>query len=146
MKTHHPPHGSVELRHSGRVIVMRFVGAFNREGVLQLGENLGALWEQMGQPERWATLADLREWEGSTEDSLEAAVSLLGWMHAHGHVAEARLFTNSLMPRIVSRQQAQHPAGLLEQHFRDETQAWAWLASLGFERDAPSQNTHTSRA
>lgn len=130
-------HGDFSVAYRQNVMVMCLLGSFNLEGAHALFARMQTCWVEMGRPVRWATLTDLRDWEGGTLDAFSFARTMQNWAAEHGAVAGALLFSERFMEQFLTYHVPPLESPLKRGSFCDETQALAWLETEGFPMSQP---------
>lgn len=125
-------HGHFTLAWHDTVCLIRTVGIFNDAATSASFSALTQSWEQMGSPQRWVLLVDMRPWEGGTPESFVTARKMAEWTFCHGLAASLRLHSGLFLPRVVDRQRVldNSPAPIVD--FKHPLEVIAWLTEHGF--------------
>lgn len=120
-------HGLIEVNVDQKIITAKYVGLFNRDGLVrELGKLRQAIDELL--PEPFAILIDDLELEGGTPDAYEALEEFNQWLNTQPLAAKATVVTSSARLKIIdarvpSRKQQNHQA------FQSIAEAEEWLQS-----------------
>lgn len=123
------PHGNFDISVRGDILIVRLSGSWNLEGA----KSFFAVYKERIMEQglsRFGVLADFRELEGATPDSIVYFEEISRWTYDHGQVARAQLLASSLAAYIsaqVTRDKIIFPI----RSFESEPDALAWLADQG---------------
>ena len=122
-------HGTYDLKLQGEIIIIRFFGAWNTEGVKAFFETLKSFVLEK-QFKQFGTLSDFRKFEGATPHAMKYVEKIPQWNAKHGQIARAQILSHALTDYIVNK-----PAYGSEffsiNNFEDEEIALAWLEEQG---------------
>lgn len=131
MSTRGPAHGEFSLSWHGEVLVARYDGVFNEEGVLS---HAGAILTRINDCPRWGLLSDARAWSGFTPEAMLASRTLVDACFARGLVAIAILVPchtfEKMSRQVVDRGASAGPAYSFAP---DPATAIEWLATHGLQ-------------
>ena len=98
-------------------------------------ESIQQAWRAAGQPDHWAHVMDLHQWQGGTESGFAASHALLAWATAHGAHAVVRIHQFNFLARVTEHQGVFDgiDVPIITVHTREE--AWVWLEGHGFRSD-----------
>ena len=125
-------HGKIDISVEGQIVIARYIGLFNREGVQAELERLKTIITQL--PEGpFAMLVDDLKLEGGTPDAYDEVEAFNRWLQDYPMIAKATVVESTvklkiLEARIPSRQQQNSRAFMS----MEDAQAWllAQLASV----------------
>lgn len=122
-------HGSFELAVSNRTLIIKAIGAWNYETMLQFGSEYIQLVEQF-QSDTWACLIDLEEWDLATPDIWEYA-DQLGELSNDSKLKYQAVICASNIQQILVAKNQQALTNVETKFCDDLPQARAWLKSVG---------------
>lgn len=130
------PHGVCKVQWCDQVCFAILQGSFNSEGVLVMLASIQQAWRDAGEPEHWAHVMDLHQWQGGTESGFAASHELLVWATAHGAHAIVRIHTVGFLARVTENQGVFDGIEVPIITVTTREQAWDWLDTHGFRCDA----------
>lgn len=143
------PHGTCTVRWYDQVCFAVLHGCFNEEGVFVMTESIQQAWRAAGQPDHWAHVMDLHQWQGGTESGFAASHALLAWATAHGAHAVVRIHKSSFLARVTEHQGVFDGINVPIITVRTREEAWDWLAGRGFRshvREALAESDRETEA
>ncbi len=122
-------HGAYDLKLTGEIIISKFYGAWNTEGVKEYFESY-KLFVFEKKLKRFGVLADFRKFEGGTQNAMKYVEKIPQWNAKHGQIARAQILSHTLTNYIVN--QPSYGSELFSiNNFEDEGSALAWLEEQG---------------
>ncbi len=122
-------HGTYDLKLRGEIIILRFFGAWNTEGVKTFFESYKFFILEK-KLKRFGVLADFRKFEGGTPNAMKYVEKIPQWNAEHGQIARAQILSHTLTDYIVN-QPSYGSEFFSINNFEDEGSALVWLEEQG---------------
>jgi len=122
-------HGKFELYLTGEIFIVRFFYNWNLEGAKAFCSKYETLVKESNL-KKYGVMSDLRHFEGGTPDAIDFFEGIADRAKANGQVARAMIMDSGLKEFIIS-QVDKDKKRFQTRAFSDETEAMAWLESLG---------------
>lgn len=122
-------HGKYEFEVRGEIFILRFYQNWNEE----CARDFFAAYKSLvleNKIKQFAVLADFRNFEGGTPETIRYFEKIAPWSMAHGQIARAQII-NSILKEYIVKQASQGQDVFPIQTFEDESSALAWLEDQG---------------
>ena len=93
-------HGLYTIEKRENFFIIKYTGSWNEEAALVMLEDFKSIVDSSGF-KKFGIISDLRQWEGSTPESLEVARKGLDYLYAKGQIASAHVSTSLISEKLA---------------------------------------------